>query len=59
MADLDTAVDSNIDYMYNIILVGNAGVGKTAFLVRYCDDAFSPSYVATVGIDFRVKMLIR
>nr|ABD65430.1 Rab3 [Suberites domuncula] len=56
---LDTAVDPNFDYMYKVLIVGNSGVGKTAFLVRYCDDTFSPSFVATVGIDFKVKSLFR
>lgn len=55
----DTAVDPNFDYMYKTLIVGNSGVGKTAFLVRYCDDAFSPSFVSTVGIDFKVKTLFR
>ena len=56
---VDTAQDPNFDYMYKILIVGNSGVGKTAFLVRYCDDAFSSSFVATVGIDFKVKTLYR
>lgn len=56
---LDTAVDPNFDYMYKILIVGNSGVGKTAFLVRYCDNAFSPAFVATVGIDFKVKTVFR
>ena len=59
MESLDTAVDPNFDYMYKILIVGNSGVGKTAFLVRYCDETFSPSFVATVGIDFKVKTLFR
>lgn len=59
LESLDTAVDPNFDYMYKILIVGNSGVGKTALLVRYCDDTFSPSFVATVGIDFKVKSLFR
>ncbi len=56
---MDTAVDPNFDYMYKILIVGNSGVGKTAFLVRYCDNSFSPAFVATVGIDFKVKTVFR
>ena len=55
----DTPADTNFDYMYKILIVGNSGVGKTAFLMRYCDDTFSPSFVATVGIDFKVKTMYR
>lgn len=59
MDSLDTPGDTNFDYMYKILIVGNSGVGKTAFLTRYCDDTFSPSFVATVGIDFKVKTMYR
>ena len=57
--NLDTAVDPNFDYMYKTLIVGNSGVGKTAFLVRYTDDHFLPTFVSTVGIDFKVKTLFR
>ena len=49
----------NFDSMFKILIVGNSGVGKTAFLARYTEDTFVSSYVATVGIDFKVKMLSR
>ena len=55
----DTRVDANFDYMYKVLIVGNSAVGKTAFLVRYCDETFFPAFVSTVGIDFKVKTLIR
>eukprot|EP00731_Ephydatia_muelleri_P018920 Em0011g960a len=45
--------------MYKVLIVGNSAVGKTAFLVRYCDETFLPAFVSTVGIDFKVKTLIR
>ena len=56
---MDTAMDPNFDYMFKVLLVGNSGVGKTAFVTRYCDDHFNPAFISTVGIDFRVKNLIR
>lgn len=55
----DTALDGGFDYMFKVLIVGNSGVGKTAVLMRYCDNTFSPSFVATVGIDFKVKSLSR
>ena len=37
------------------MLVGDCSVGKTCLLVRFKDGAFlAASYIATVGIDFRV-----
>ena len=44
---------------YKILFVGNTAVGKTTFLYRYCGDGFNPDYVATVGIDFREKIIER
>ena len=33
----------------------DSGVGKTSLLLRYANDAFSPSFITTIGIDFKVK----
>lgn len=56
---LDSSVGLNFDYMFKIILVGDAGVGKTAFISQYCDRTFTSTSVSTIGIDFRVVSLER
>ena len=56
---LDISVGPSFDYMFKIILVGDSGVGKTAFLSRYCDSTFINNPVSTVGIDFRVVNLVK
>ncbi|XP_036313064.1 EF-hand calcium-binding domain-containing protein 4B isoform X1 [Pipistrellus kuhlii] len=48
---------STPDRLFKIVFVGNSAVGKTSFLRRFCDDQFSPGMTATVGIDYRVKMV--
>jgi Ras-related protein Rab-8A len=40
-----------------LLLIGDSAVGKTSLLLRYVDDKFSPSFVATIGIDFKVKRI--
>jgi len=41
-----------------ILLIGNSGSGKSALLIRYCDDQFdSESSTATIGVDFKLKTL--
>lgn len=45
------------DYLFKFILVGAAGVGKTAIILRYCDNTFKLSYSATLGVDFRIKTI--
>nr|KAF6309843.1 RAB3A, member RAS oncogene family [Pipistrellus kuhlii] len=47
--------DQNFDYMFKILIIGNSSVGKTSFLFRYADDSFTPAFVSTVGIDFKIK----
>ena len=58
-ATLDTVMDPNFDYMFKLLMVGNSGVGKTAYVAMYCDNTFNPAFISTVGIDFRVKNIIR
>ncbi|KAF8794390.1 ras-related protein Rab-3-like [Argiope bruennichi] len=53
------AADQNFDYMFKILIIGNSSVGKTSFLFRYAEDAFTSAFVSTVGIDFKVKTVFR
>jgi GTPase SAR1 family protein len=43
------------DYMYKIILVGEASVGKSSIINRFADDSFEESYLSTIGVDFKFK----
>ncbi|XP_048465512.1 ras-related protein Rab-26 isoform X1 [Rhincodon typus] len=46
------------DLAFKVMLVGDSGVGKTCLLVRFKDGAFlAGSFISTVGIDFRNKVL--
>uniref|UniRef100_A0A8C5GPG0 small monomeric GTPase n=1 Tax=Gouania willdenowi TaxID=441366 RepID=A0A8C5GPG0_GOUWI len=46
------------DISFKVMLVGDSGVGKTCVLVRFKDGAFlAGSFISTVGIDFRNKVL--
>jgi Ras-related protein Rab-8A len=38
-----------------ILVIGDSGVGKSCLLLRFASDTFQPSYMPTIGIDFRVK----
>nr|XP_036853246.1 ras-related protein Rab-37 isoform X2 [Manis javanica] len=44
------------DLTGKVMLLGDSGVGKTCFLIQFKDGAFlSGTFIATVGIDFRVR----
>ncbi|KAI5622246.1 ras-related protein Rab-3A, partial [Silurus asotus] len=53
------SVDQNFDHMFKILIIGNSSVGKTSFLFRYAEESFTPAFVSTVGIDFKVKTIYR
>jgi Ras-related protein Rab-1A len=38
-------------------VIGDGGVGKSSMIARYVDDKFSPEYVSTIGIDFKIKII--
>ena len=44
-------------YLFRICLLGEAGVGKTSLLTRFCDNSFKENYNNTIGVDFRVVSL--
>ena len=44
-------------YLFRICLLGDAGVGKTSILTRFCDNTFKESYNNTIGVDFRLVTL--
>lgn len=46
--------DSSVSPMgYKIVLIGDGGVGKTAFAKRHATGEFSEGYLATVGVEVR------
>jgi Ras-related protein Rab-8A len=38
-----------------LLLIGESGVGKTCLLLRYANESFSPTFITTIGIDFKIK----
>lgn len=45
----------NYEYLFKILLIGDAGVGKTSMLARFADDTYSENYISTIGVDFKIK----
>ena len=42
-----------------ILLVGDSDVGKTSLLSIYTDNKFLETHLATIGVEFRVKTIIK
>lgn len=45
------------DLFFKFLLIGDSGVGKTCVLFRFAENAFNPSFIHTIGIDFKIKTL--
>jgi len=46
------------NYIFKILIAGNASVGKTSLLRRYVDGFFDDSTIMTVGVEFFIKEII-
>jgi small GTP-binding protein len=52
------STDRKPDYLVKVIVIGDSGVGKTNLITRFCENQFKESYVATIGVDFKIKSLM-
>eukprot|EP00979_Chaetoceros_neogracilis_P011824 scaffold2993_cov266-Chaetoceros_neogracile.AAC.5 len=45
------------DHLFKLLMIGDAGVGKSSMLLRFTDDSFDEHIQSTIGVDFKVKHL--
>lgn len=50
-----TAEMEDYKFLFKVVLVGNAGVGKTCLVRRFTQGLFPPGQGATIGVDFMIK----
>ncbi|XP_017488402.1 ras-related protein Rab-13 [Anastrepha obliqua] len=42
---------------YKVLVLGDSNVGKTCIVHRYCDEKYYDTYISTIGIDFKQKLI--
>ena len=46
------------DQLIKLVLIGDSNVGKTCLLMRFSEDRFVADHMPTIGIDFKIKMMV-
>ncbi|KAL8609371.1 Ras-related protein Rab-43 [Nucella lapillus] len=49
--------DDGFDYLFKIVLIGDAGVGKTCVVQRLKSGTYTENISSTIGVDFSMKTL--
>ncbi|KAI8868852.1 ras-domain-containing protein [Ramicandelaber brevisporus] len=50
-------MSAQYDHLFKLLILGDSGTGKSCLLIRFVEDSFTPSFITTIGIDFRVKQI--
>ena len=46
------------DQLIKLVFIGDSSVGKTCLLMRFSENRFSADHMPTIGIDFKIKMMV-
>ena len=45
------------DHLFKVLIVGDKNVGKSNLLLRFSDDVYTDSPIASIGVDFKTKII--
>ena len=51
--------NEDYDHLVKLLLLGDSAVGKSSLLMRYTEGKFEQNFVITIGVDFRMKTIVK
>lgn len=48
---------ADTEYLFRVLIVGDTGVGKSCFLLRFTENRFKDQHNVTIGVEFGAKSL--
>jgi len=59
MASMDNKAPGSAQspFLIKLLLIGDSGVGKSCLLLRFSEDSFAPSFITTIGIDYKIRTI--
>ena len=58
MAYKPDSQEEAFDYLFKLVLIGDAGVGKTCVVQRFMGSAFVERHSSTIGVDFTMRTVV-
>eukprot|EP01084_Bolivina_argentea_P048038 88538_1 len=52
---MDTKDSAKLVHQVKLLTIGDSGVGKSAVILRFAEDEFTPTFLTTIGIDYKMK----
>ena len=49
--------NTDYDFVFKIVIIGNSSVGKSSLLLRFADDIFHSTFLPTIGVDFKIRTI--
>lgn len=46
-----------IEHLFKLLLIGDAGVGKSSILLQFKENTFDENLQSTIGVDFKIKTM--
>lgn len=57
--EVQLSVMSDYDHLIKLLMLGDTAVGKSSLLMRFCEEKYEQNHVITIGVDFKMKTIMR